>query len=245
MSYDLYVLPWHLATDNDSAERVMREDCQTGAAAGRHSADSPLVAVIAQIIDRQRQRGIEHEPPEPLRVGTYVPAAWPDAERSREVVIPLAAVWGFDVYDPQENLYIDTEHAVPISVHHGTVGRFPMLGPRMLDTLIGRLVDPHPFLIIERDSEVYAQTRVRDDGRFDLEYRDGSAERHFATVTDPDRLPGHLWAWVLGGPAALSDMEWTKLDLQTPDDRLNRPGFAGGSVSWFQLLLGPGSHGSW
>ncbi len=26
---------------------------------------------------------------------------------------------------------------------------------------------------------------------------------------------------------------------------LNRPGFAGGSVSWFQRLRGPGSHGSW
>ncbi|ACY19702.1 hypothetical protein Gbro_0368 [Gordonia bronchialis DSM 43247] len=26
---------------------------------------------------------------------------------------------------------------------------------------------------------------------------------------------------------------------------LNRPGFAGGSVSWFRPLLGPGSHGSW
>ena len=26
---------------------------------------------------------------------------------------------------------------------------------------------------------------------------------------------------------------------------VNRPGFAGGSVSWFQRLRGPGSHGSW
>ncbi|STQ62925.1 Uncharacterised protein [Gordonia bronchialis] len=26
---------------------------------------------------------------------------------------------------------------------------------------------------------------------------------------------------------------------------VNRPGFAGGSVSWFRPLLGPGSHGSW
>ena len=29
------------------------------------------------------------------------------------------------------------------------------------------------------------------------------------------------------------------------DHGVNRPGFAGGSVSWFQRLRGPGSHGSW
>ena len=26
---------------------------------------------------------------------------------------------------------------------------------------------------------------------------------------------------------------------------VNRPGFAGGSFTWFQRLPGPGSHGSW
>ena len=36
-----------------------------------------------------------------------------------------------------------------------------------------------------------------------------------------------------------------KETTMTNTHAVNRPGFAGGSVSWFQRLRGPGSHGSW
>ncbi|MGX7694063.1 hypothetical protein J8M97_24780 [Gordonia polyisoprenivorans] len=213
MSYDLYVLPWRLATDAESAARVMQQDFDASPPTTQHPDDSPVQALISHIVDSQRRRGIEHETPEPLRSGTYITASWSDAEQSREIVMPLAATWGFDVYDPQENIYIDTEHAVPIAVLHGSLGRLPMLSPQMLNALVDRLEEPDPFLVIERDSEVYVQTRARDEGTFDLEYRDGSSDRHFATVTDAGSLPEQLWAWVVGGAAALSGMTWTKVEL--------------------------------
>ncbi|RPA57791.1 hypothetical protein EF294_17045 [Gordonia oryzae] len=213
MSYDLYVLPWHLATDAASAEQAMQVDFGTDPDTCAHSMGSPLTDLVTQIVEGQRERGIEHETPEPMVSGVYVTASWGDVVQSRMVVIPLAADHGFDVYDPQENLYIATEHSVPVSVAHGNLGRFPLLSACMLTELVDRLGQPEPYIVIERDTEVYVQSRARDDGRFDLEYRDGSADRHFATITDADRLPELLWAWTVGGPATLSDVEWSKLRL--------------------------------
>lgn len=52
----------------------------------------------------------------------------------------------------------------------------------------------------------------------------------------------HVVAPVL---AAIVD-GWNMVRVSCRDRRpLNRPGFAGGSFTWFQRLPGPGSHGSW
>lgn len=40
------------------------------------------------------------------------------------------------------------------------------------------------FVILSRDDDHYVQTRCNDDQTWCLEYRDGSAERHFGT--DPE-----------------------------------------------------------
>lgn len=57
------------------------------------------------------------------------------------------------------------------------------------------------FLIVERTDDpsghTYAQTARLDDGSYTVEYRDGSAERHFATQVDGVRVVHQLltgWA---------------------------------------------------
>ncbi|WP_231894961.1 hypothetical protein, partial [Gordonia sp. 852002-10350_SCH5691597] len=61
-------------------------------------------------------------------------------------------------------------------------------------------------------------------------------------VTDGADVPTSAWA-----PPTPRDRHaaTTATVLENERKYVNRPGFAGGSVSWFRPLLGPGSHGSW
>ena len=73
------------------------------------------------------------------------------------------------------------------------------------------------FLIVERTAdlsrETYAQTIRHDDGSYTVEYRDGSADRHYGTGV-PDMRAAHRlitdWAYELPGWDA--GLEWDRVD---------------------------------
>lgn len=206
MSYDLFALPQNLAADADAALAVMRNP-DTEAAV---TAANPVADLIAAVIDSRARLGVEHETPEPHGAGAYFTASWSDAEASRAALIPDATALGYDVYDPQEHLLIDTANTEPVTITHGSLGVYPALSRSMLTTLVARLVEPDPFMIISRDADVYAQTLIRD-GHCDIEYRAGSADRHFAAVAPPEQVADLLWAWTTSGPTALDGLTWTRI----------------------------------
>lgn len=72
------------------------------------------------------------------------------------------------------------------------------------------------FLIVERTTDptghTYAQTARLEDGTYTVEYRDGSAERHFATQVDDVRTVHRLIAgWATGRPGWHDGRTWRRL----------------------------------
>ncbi|KXP13385.1 hypothetical protein AXK57_04095 [Tsukamurella pulmonis] len=171
------------------------------------------VTALIDLVEGNRSRlGVVHETPSPHGVGAYFSASWPDAEASRAALIPAAAGLGFDVYDPQEHLLIDTAEATAVQVTHGSLGVFPMLSRALATNLVARLTEPDPFLIVSRGTDVYVQTLIRD-GHCVIEHRDGSADRHFAADASPEDVADLIWSWTQSGPSALPHLTWSKVEF--------------------------------
>jgi len=210
MSYDLFALPQRSAADADGALALMRRGDTSTPDATVPTRD---VAALIDLAEGNRSRlGVVHEDPSPHGVGAYFSASWSDAEASRAALIPAAASLGFDVYDPQEHLLFDTADARAVEVVHGGLGVFPVLSRAVSTTLVARLAEPDPYLIVSRDADVYVQTLIRD-GHCVIEHRDGSADRHFAADVSPDAVADLIWAWTESGPSALSHLDWSKVEF--------------------------------
>lgn len=78
-----------------------------------------------------------------------------------------------------------------------------------------------PFVIIERvgpgNGENYIQMYSNDDGSYQLEYRDGSFERHFFFETDDAQLVSDaMWAWVVVDYRRFHNLvAWERLNLDS------------------------------
>ena len=91
------------------------------------------------------------------------------------------------------------------------------------DQLLGLLADVEQghqgFLIVERTDDAsghtYAQTARLDDGTYTVEYRDGSADRHFATqVLDVAGVHELLTGWAFERGGWHDGRQWRRLVLQ-------------------------------
>ncbi len=84
---------------------------------------------------------------------------------------------------------------------------------------VARLAEDE-FLILSRDDEHYIQVFHNDDGTYQLEYREGAADKHFAT--DPEStsrtdVEGAFLAFFQQGDDWQSPWMWEKLDVGIPE----------------------------
>ncbi|WP_067531795.1 hypothetical protein [Nocardia crassostreae] len=130
----------------------------------------------------------------------------------RNLLFELATPLGYAVYDPQLTWLIDPAGHVPIAVSHGGAGEFPYLTQELARRWIPELGAPGPYLIADRGDEVYIQTYRHDDGHYDLEYRDGSADRHFTiAVRDAELVADLIWEWTSGDRSRFDTLDWERL----------------------------------
>lgn len=132
----------------------------------------------------------------------------------RGLLFELAVPRGYAVWDPQLSWLMDPADSVPAAVTHGGAGEFPFLTKGLIDTWIPELGQPGPYLIAETGDQIYIQTYRHPDGHFDLEYRDGSADKHFATsVSDPTIVADLIWGWATGDRSGFEALNWQRLSL--------------------------------
>ncbi|WP_067825606.1 hypothetical protein [Nocardia inohanensis] len=130
----------------------------------------------------------------------------------RGALFELATPRGYAVYDPQLAWLLDPAGSVPLTVNHGGAGEFPYLTKELVELWIPALGAPGPYLIAERADQDYIQTYRHEDGRYDLEYRAGSAERHFAISLGDERLVSELiWEWATGARERFDSLDWQRL----------------------------------
>lgn len=72
------------------------------------------------------------------------------------------------------------------------------------------------FAILERGDQRYVQTYHEDDGTYALEYRAGSADKHYAVegnVTDVEAVVAAFLGYHAGDESWNEPHEWEKLDF--------------------------------
>ncbi|WP_194816858.1 hypothetical protein [Nocardia sp. XZ_19_385] len=208
MNYDLLLVPSGAATIADV-------DDYLGAQQGL--AEAPVVAEIAAELNKRNAElpeadtflGTESVGGAPTGAVLHVSCPYDAIGFVRNLLFELATPRGYAVYDPQLAWLIDPTDRVDVTVTHGGAGEFPYLTKTLVEQWVPELAEPSPFLIAERGPEQYIQTyRAGDDG-YIVEYRDGSAKRHFRLeTTDPAQVAELIWAWATGAPNTAT---WTRV----------------------------------
>ncbi|MFJ5231169.1 hypothetical protein ACIQBJ_14895 [Kitasatospora sp. NPDC088391] len=91
-------------------------------------------------------------------------------------------------------------------------------GPTALGLMVANLQRGDSFLIVERfgpdepAGDWYVQVRLREDGVFEVEYRDGVPAEHYRTLTvSAERATAAVVGWVAGEPAWRERFRWTSI----------------------------------
>ncbi|WP_031070072.1 hypothetical protein [Streptomyces sp. NRRL WC-3742] len=73
------------------------------------------------------------------------------------------------------------------------------------------------FLVVSRADEDYAQAYQHSPDGWQVEYREGSADRHYQTLEHQSREQAErlLWGWISDTPEWQGEADWRRL---TPED---------------------------
>lgn len=214
MSYDHVLLP------SGAATTPAEVDAYLTAQEGEQEAE--IVAELAAELNRRNQELPEADaflssaPVGGTNNGSTLAVASPyDAiGHVRDLLFELATPRGYAVYDPQLTWLIDPAGHIPATVTHGGAGVFPYLTRELVDLWVPTLSEPGPYLIVERADQEYIQTYRHPDGRYALEYRDGSPDKHYATeLTDAGAVGELIWDWTIGDRTRFGALEWEQLAL--------------------------------
>jgi hypothetical protein len=213
VSYDHVLLPAGVASTPAGVEEYLTTQ------QGRPESDQ--VAAIAAELMRRNSELPESDSFLSADVGgdgagatLHVPSPYDAIGHVRGLLFELATPRDHAIFDPQLSWLIDPAGRVDIAVTHGGAGEFPYLTRKLVDEWIPALAEPGPYLIAASAPEVYIQTYRNGPADYTLEYRDGSADKHFgATLTDPQRVADLIWAWTSGDRAALGAVAWERLSF--------------------------------
>ncbi|MGV9413710.1 hypothetical protein ACWDOP_27750 [Nocardia sp. NPDC003693] len=211
MSYDHVLLPSGAAATPDAVDAYLTTQD------GKPAAD--VVAEIAAELDRRNGELPESDAflAAPAADGTigatlFVSSPIDAVGHVRNLLFELATPHGYAVYDPQLTWLIDPADHVPVAVSHGGAGEFPYLTSKLVHQWIPELSPPGPYLIVESGEQIYIQTYRGEDGRYELEYRDGSPERHLGVrVDDPETVADLIWSWTVGDRSRFEALDWQRL----------------------------------
>ncbi len=213
MSYDHILLPSGAASTPAEVEEYLT------AQQGRPEAE-PIVAIAAELM-RLNSELPESDSFLSTNVGgdgagatLHIPSPYDAIGHVRGLLFELATPRDFAIFDPQLSWLIDPAGRVDVAVTHGGAGEFPYLTKKLVDEWIPALSEPGPYLIVERAPEVYIQTYRSGPDDYALEYRDGSADRHFAAeLIGGQRVADLIWDWTTGDRTRLDALAWNRLDL--------------------------------
>ncbi|MEV6068566.1 hypothetical protein AB0L82_18620 [Nocardia sp. NPDC052001] len=211
MSYDHVLLPSGVAATAAEIDAFLT-------AQDRKPAAEPVAAMAAEL-DARNGELIEEDaflgaPAADGAMGEalFISSPYDAIGHVRALLFELATPRGYALYDPQLSWLIDPAGAVPVAVSHGGAGDFPYLTSELAHLWVPELTAPGPYLIVESGDQTYIQTYRHENGRYDVEYRDGSPDRHFTVrVDDPATVADLIWSWTLGDRSKFDVLDWQRL----------------------------------
>ena len=135
------------------------------------------------------------------RLGAVVFTSWDDPDRNLSELLTVTAPRALAVLDVQRPRLYDPSGAVEVEVSAGDGTRSPFLSLSLLRALLDSLSVRYPYVVVERDYDLYAQTRRNSDGTFEVEHRAGSEDEHYRlTAVDVASVGATLWQWATDDP---------------------------------------------
>lgn len=214
VSYDHVLLPSGVTSTPEEVDAYLT--AQQGL-----PATAEIAAIAAELDSRNAELPEEDSflsvtPLEGISTGAVLPVSCPyDAIGFvRELLFQLATPRDYAIYDPQLAWLIDPAGHIPVKATHGGAGEFPYLTETLVDLWVRELIEPNPYLIVERAPEIYIQTYRESADDFALEYRDGGSDRHFVTqISGPEAVAALIWDWARGDRTRLDELTWEPLQL--------------------------------
>lgn len=146
--------------------------------------------------------------------GLAVPTTYGNVDDNHVVLLKIAARHGLVLVDLSSQKVDRPGPGVPVGVKAGDGTRLGALTYRGLQSLIDGLPPSDPWIVLERDSEVYVQTFRQEDGTFLLEHRDGNADRHFrTTASDGHEVLTRMWSWAQEEPSWDASADWESVQF--------------------------------
>lgn len=217
MSYDFAVLTPEAAGASDreslDAAQVLFDQEVTAPEPDRRLADFLVRLEAAGAVDEDTG-WVSVWPLDVYDGGVAVPTTYADVDSNLVTLLWLAAEQGLVLVDLSTERVHPPAPGQPVGVIAGDGSRLGALTRERLESLLADLPRTDPWLVLERERDVYVQTYRQDDGTFLLERRGGSADRHFRTIlTDRSEVADRMWAWLSGEPGWSRDITWERVTL--------------------------------
>jgi hypothetical protein len=146
--------------------------------------------------------------------GVAVPTTYADVESNLVTLLRLAARQGLVLVDLNAERVFPPAPGEPVGVIAGDGTRLGALTRERLESLLADLPPQDPWLVLERDHNVYVQTYRQADGTFFFEQRDGGPDRHFKTaLTGESEVGARMWAWLSRDPHWSLDLNWERVAM--------------------------------
>ncbi|MFW0789728.1 hypothetical protein [Gordonia sp. CPCC 205333] len=213
MSYDVWLIPAAHCDTAASARAfaLMQDEAEQPATEMAARLATEISAADGELDDESGF--LSMSPLDGTGAAVFVPSRWPAIQQARDIVVPQAFSVGYGVYDPQLDVVLDPRGAVHGQMMTSNEGTFPTLTRGLIEHF-AYAMKVKDFVIVETDVEVYMQSQRTDAEAYDLEYRDGSSDRHFGTeVARPDEVVAAMLGWLAGNEAAYQQFSWQKLEL--------------------------------
>lgn len=215
MSYDFVLMTPEAAGRDDATavERALdRSEPDTGAPEPR------IAAALAELTGLLEGRAdddlwVSMWPLDPGADALFVPVPYPEADDALLRLLRVAARHGLVLVDLSSDRVDRPVDGLPVAVKGGDGTRLGALSREHLHGLVDALGGADPWLVLERDDADFAQTYRDSADRFQVEYRAGSAERHFAAVASGvEQTVDVLWGWLSDTDGWRDELSWAKVD---------------------------------
>lgn len=146
--------------------------------------------------------------------GVVLCTRWPQWDRSIHTLLGLTRDRGLAMVDVQQRQVFDPRGAATVDAVTANRTRLPYLTESIVRDVMDRQAHYGDHLVVETAPDTYIQSLYLSGVDCEVEYRDGSADRHFQTRTaDRSLVPRLIAAWLRDGPHAglLRAQRWERL----------------------------------
>ena len=148
--------------------------------------------------------------------GAILCTRWPEWDRTIHTLLEMTKVRGLAMVDLQQPQVFDPRGCTDVDVTIANGTRLPYLTEQIVVDVMANQRYYGDYIIAGRDENNYAQTLYEPGEPCQVEYRAGSPDRHFQTVTsDRSLVPRLIAAWLRDGPDAqlLQAQQWQRLEF--------------------------------